>query len=258
MSKNPRIRLTKGQKEILREYLKKNPDATWKEYKEAMKGIKGVHVVSDAYFYTARRELHGSDDPRMAGKRKSSPLYLSIWQYSTERLGNESRAMLQDLVDTLNSQKRTRWQLVELKNPAVLELREVQMSSSHKAFIASLQRDGHWLVSGWSSTQMILTKVIGGKHGVAASVLLEANRSGMYTVSPATYAFRSTLSHFDYPTEEERRIRNKAMFKSLIRTLKRVGIWEGVENKDTFVRINHQNKKSNKNKLRHELSSFLK
>lgn len=83
------------------------------------------------------------------------------------------------------------------------------MSSSHKAFIMALQRDGHWLVSGWSATQMMLTKAFGGKRGTAVSVLLEANRSGLYTIEPVTYAFRSTISHFDYPTEEERRIRNK-------------------------------------------------
>lgn len=116
------VRLTNRQKGILHDFIKKNPNATWKDYAAAMKSVKGSHVVSDAYYYTARREQHGSNDPR--AKRKSSPLYLTVWQYSTDRLGNESRVMLQDLVEHLNGQKRTRWELVELKTPAVLELRE--------------------------------------------------------------------------------------------------------------------------------------
>jgi hypothetical protein len=130
-------------------------------------------------------------------------------------------------------------------------------SGTHRAFIAALQRDGRWLVTGQTLTQIQLTKVFGGKHGPAVSVLLEKTPSGMYTLEPLTYAFKSTVSHFDYFTEEERRIRNKNVFKSLIKTLKRVKLWDGIENSDTFIRINDKNKKSNKDKLRKEFKSFL-
>jgi len=126
---------------------------------------------------------------------------------------------------------------------------------THKAFIAALQRDNKWLVVGQSPTQIQLSKIFGGKQAV--SVLLEKTISGMYIMMPLTYAFKSTVSHFDYSSEEERRIRNKNVFKSLIKTLKRVKLWDGIENKNTFIHINDQNKKSNKNKLIKEFKDLV-
>lgn len=134
-------------------------------------------------------------------------------------------------------------------------------SSTHKSFIAALQKDstqgkgrGHWLVSSHSSSQIQLTKVFGR---TPVSVILERHLSGLYTIEPVTYAFKSTVSHFDYFTEEERRIRNKNVFKSLFQTLKRVKMWHGIENKESFIRVNTTNKKSNKDKVKRELSFFI-
>ena len=118
-------------------------------------------------------------------------------------------------------------------------------SSYHKAFIAALQKDGKWLVTGSNSEQIQIVKVFGGKKGTAVRVLLERTPSGYYTLNPVTYAFRSTVSHFDYAMEEERWIRNKNVFKSLVDTLKRVKMWDGIENKD-LIQINPKNKKVDK------------
>ena len=131
------------------------------------------------------------------------------------------------------------------------------MSSTHKAFIASFQRDGHWLVSGTTPTQIQLSRIFGKKHGTAVSVLLERTPSGRYVLTPVTYSFKSTISHFDYFMEEERWIRNKNVFKSLVKVLKRVKMWDGIDNKDTFIQVNGENKKSNKHKVEHELKTLL-
>jgi len=126
---------------------------------------------------------------------------------------------------------------------------------THKAFIAAFQRDDKWLVSGQNGSQIRLTRAF---NGTAVTVLLERTLSGYYTIEPVTYAFKSTISHFDYTTDEDRRIRNKNVIKSLIRTLIKVKIWDGIENKESFIQINNKNKKSDKKKLTKEFNSFLK
>lgn len=133
----------------------------------------------------------------------------------------------------------------------------MRSQGTHRAFVAALQRDNKWLVSGQSTTQIQLSKVFGGKSASAVTVLLVKTPSGMYVLEPLTYTFKSRVSHFDYFTEEERRIRNKNVFKSLIKTLKRIKLWDGIENKDTFIRINDQNKKANKRKLQREFEDLV-
>ena len=123
MSNPHQKRLTNEQRKTLRDYIKKNPASTWKEFCTACKSVK----ISDAFYYMTRREIHGKSRNRgedETRRRSASPLYLTVWQYPTEKLGTESRAMLLNLLESFNSQKHTHWQLVELKDPAVLELRE--------------------------------------------------------------------------------------------------------------------------------------
>lgn len=128
---------------------------------------------------------------------------------------------------------------------------------THKAFIASFQRDGHWLVSGVTSTQIQLSKSFGRKQTKAVSVLLERNSSGRYSLTPVTYAFKASVSHFDYFMEEERWIRNKNVFRSLVKTLQRVKMWDGIDNKDSFIQVNPGNKKANKTKISNELKNLF-
>jgi hypothetical protein len=128
---------------------------------------------------------------------------------------------------------------------------------THRAFIAALQRDNKWLVTGQSATQIQLSKAFGSKKTTAVSVLLEKTPSGMYTLEPLDHAFKSTASHFDYPQEERRWIRNKGMIKSLVKTLKRVKLWDGIEDKENFIQINDHNKKSNKKRLQKEFKDLV-
>ena len=126
MSNPTQKRLTDAQRKTLHEFIKKNPEATWREFSQECKSVK----ISDAYYYMTRRDIHGNTNPRGRSvkgetkRRSSSPLYMTVWQYPTENLGADARAMLQNLVESFNNQKHSCWQLIELKDPAMLELRE--------------------------------------------------------------------------------------------------------------------------------------
>jgi len=112
-------RLTQAQKRILEDYIEKNPNASWTQFNK-----ESSVRVSDAYYYTLRRKMFGSSVKNGSGRRSPTPLYLTVWQYPTEHLDTHARTMLQNLVESLNGAKRVRWQLVELKDPPVFELRE--------------------------------------------------------------------------------------------------------------------------------------
>jgi len=124
--------------------------------------------------------------------------------------------------------------------------------SYHKLLVGRLQQDGRWLVSQ-SIDQIQVTKKF-GSH--VASIILEKTKSGSYRVLPAKYEFRAVQSHFDYLIPEERWSRNKHVFICLIKTLKKIKMWDFIENKETFIKVNTNNKKSNKNKLYDDLKGL--
>jgi hypothetical protein len=102
-----------------------------------------------------------------------------------------------------------------------------------------------------------LTKKFGKKLSKVVSVDIEKERDNMYVIAPIDYAFRSTISHFDYTGEEHRWARNKGFLKCLINSLKQAKIWDLIKNKDTFISVNTNNPKSNKAKIREQLRSIL-
>jgi hypothetical protein len=128
--------------------------------------------------------------------------------------------------------------------------------SYHKSFIANLQRQGRWLVTGSPST-IVLTKKFGKKSPKVISVTIEKERDNMYVIAPIDYAFRSTVSHFDYVGEEHRWARNKTFLKSLIHSLKQAKIWELIKNNDSFISVNAHNPKSNKTAVRNQLKTII-
>jgi hypothetical protein len=102
-----------------------------------------------------------------------------------------------------------------------------------------------------------LTKKFGKKVPKVISVDIEKERDNMYVIAPIDYAFRSTVSHFDYAGEEHRWARNKTFLKCLIHSLKQAKIWELIKNKDTFILVNTNNPKSNKSSVRSQLKSII-
>ena len=108
-------RMTYNQKKFLEEFIRKNPTATWENF-NALGKVK----ISDACFYSYRRRFIGQTSG--TGRRSSTPLYMTVWQYPSDKVDEEAKKMLRDLIENLN--KRANWQLIELKDPAMLELRE--------------------------------------------------------------------------------------------------------------------------------------
>lgn len=129
-------------------------------------------------------------------------------------------------------------------------------NAKHSMFVARLQKvktKVRWLVSH-TSTEIILVRRFGKN---VAKVVLTMVSSGKYQITPSRYEFKSTVSHWDYPIPEERWMRNKNCFKSLILSLKKAGVWEHIIDHDHFIKVNNQNEKSNKGNVAKQLSSLM-
>jgi hypothetical protein len=87
--------------------------------------------------------------------------------------------------------------------------------------------------------------------------ILEKHSDGLYDIVPQGYEFTSVLSHWDYVGGERRQARNKGIITSFIRTLKEVQMWDFIKNQN-FVKINENNKKSNKKKVTSELTELFR
>jgi hypothetical protein len=106
-------------------YVKDNPTDTYQQFQQKCKSVN----VSDAYYYMRRREVNGSSrSPRVPGTKgpsSRSPLYMKIWSYPSDKIGVQAKEVLDDFIATLNQTKRARFEVIELKSPAVLEVREI-------------------------------------------------------------------------------------------------------------------------------------
>jgi hypothetical protein len=118
--------LTEDQRIILRAYVKNNPTHTYAQF---LSGIKGRVHCSDAHYYAMRRAEHGAAiNPRkysMSGARPRSPVYMTVWSCPQEKINKGSpKDILKDFITTLNAMRRTRFDIIELKEPAEIEIRE--------------------------------------------------------------------------------------------------------------------------------------
>lgn len=124
--------------------------------------------------------------------------------------------------------------------------------SFHNSFIAKLQRDNRWHVEH-DAGQIRLSRTIAGKN---VSIMLERQKNGTYTVNPVTNIFKSTTSHLEYFVPEERWVRNKNIFISFVRTIKRIKMYDFID-WSTFIQVNENNPKSNKKSVKIQLASLL-
>jgi len=124
-------RMSDEQKTLLQDYIKKNPDSTYTQFS---KDIKGQVKCSDAHYYSVKRSIYGpSSSPRAynrqisTGPRKTATLYMTLWSYPVEKVSNDTRAALKDFLETLNSVRKSHFSIVEMKDPAVIEIRETHI-----------------------------------------------------------------------------------------------------------------------------------
>jgi len=66
-------------------------------------------------------------------------------------------------------------------------------------------------------------------------------KSGFLEIQAPTYTYHSKISHYDYNKSERRWVRNKEYIFSIIRNLKKSGLWALVSNPD-FIVVNSFNK----------------
>ena len=92
-------------------------------------------------------------------------------------------------------------------------------------------------------------------NGLDISVLLKPTvNTDTYFLSFPTYVFESKVSHFSPGYEENRFCRRKDVLVRVIRIFQRIDIWKCITNKKELLKVNSNNKRSNKK----ELNAFLK
>jgi len=108
---------------LLDQLFKKAPDMTYSTFLEKHPHFK----ISDAMFYNRRRLINTRKGYTKAEKRtftrSTNSLYMTVWSKPIESLGT-AQDILKDLIETLNTTQKLRWELVELKSPACLEIRQ--------------------------------------------------------------------------------------------------------------------------------------
>ena len=108
---------------LVDQFLCQNPNGSHSQFKKEYPDFE----ISDAGFYGRRRNGNSGNEnssPAKAVLNRPS-LYMTLWSYPTEKLNSETQEAINNLVETLNKSRRTNWQIIELKNPAVVEIREI-------------------------------------------------------------------------------------------------------------------------------------
>lgn len=111
-------------------FIRENPTASFREFHRKIQiphKDSSTHIVSQI-FYARRIQITGSTKTTTTSDqiRRRQLIYMSIWSYDTSKMTNETRAALESLVGAINKDRKlNNWQLIELKSPAIMELRQV-------------------------------------------------------------------------------------------------------------------------------------
>jgi len=112
-------KLSVNQNKGLKALIKANPDDTYAIFQKKWRGP----MVSDAYFYYWRRQIHGPSQKHSAANKS---YYLKFWEYDSAKITVEAKNMFNSFLDSLRKTRRGNYELIELKDPAVIEVRELQ------------------------------------------------------------------------------------------------------------------------------------
>lgn len=120
--------------ELARNYLDKHPDASYKDFIKdtgSKMGSRNFSYIKKKYPLEKARKNGSNNKQKDLEKRsyirKKSFLkvYSRIWSRSTEKMSEETKEALKDLVFELNRSGRTFWEIIELVNPPEIEIREI-------------------------------------------------------------------------------------------------------------------------------------
>ena len=117
-------KLNDEQRKIIKNYINRNLDGTYTSFKLEI----GDRVnCSDTRFYQIRREILGGKGIKSTkrGRHSRTPLYMTLWSCPAEECSEETKKVLSDFIQNLNNIRNARFQIVELKEPNVIEIREM-------------------------------------------------------------------------------------------------------------------------------------
>jgi hypothetical protein len=122
---------------LVRDFIDKYPDGTYTEF--ALK--TGSKMVPSNFTYIRRKYRdekaglvpkkvntnpeHNKNEKRSYTRRTPLKIYSQVYFTSVEKLLQDPKAVLVDLVSTLNRTGRTNWEVIELTAPHNIEIREV-------------------------------------------------------------------------------------------------------------------------------------
>jgi hypothetical protein len=121
--------------------------------------------------------------------------------------------------------------------------------------IKAMREQAGWNVVSEGSNKVMLVREYGKAKPKTIAFTL-ASSDGKLLLEHPSYEFISMISHFRSVNRDYRLCLNKTYLISIIRTLKRAGIWQHVVNKD-FLVVNRDCKKSNKIDVRKQLAGLL-
>jgi hypothetical protein len=110
---------------IIDNLFKETPELTFMKFK----AMHPNFTISDAMFYNRRRLIVTGQKYSKPGTEKRSytrsnnALYMTVWSKPVESLGT-AQDVLNDLIQTINNSQKLHWELIELKNPPCLEIRQ--------------------------------------------------------------------------------------------------------------------------------------
>lgn len=118
-----------------------------------------------------------------------------------------------------------------------------------------LKNEESWLAVKSGKDSIKVVKQFGKQKTKIIEFVLTSVVDGIHIHHP-NYEFKSTVSHFRAVEKDIRLSLNKSFLSSIIKSLKKVSLWDAVVNKD-FLRINKDNSKSNKKEVSMELKKLL-
>lgn len=122
--------------------------------------------------------------------------------------------------------------------------------------ISAMRKEEGWhAVKSEFRGKVILARQFGVKYPKHITLVLTYSKGG-YTLEHPNYEYINRISHFRALKKEIRLSLNKIYLYSIIRALKRAGIWPLIQNQN-FLKVNTNNQKSNKRKVRRELAAML-
>lgn len=127
---------------------------------------------------------------------------------------------------------------------------------NRQRLLKTLQEDTTWIAVKNGKDEVSVAKQFGKKKPKVIKFILICSREGIHLKHP-NYEFKSTVSHFCAIQKDVRLSLNKTFLTSIIKSLKNLGLWELIINKD-FLQINKNNAKSDKGLVGKELKNLLR